>query len=260
MQLYTNRTLRTAFFSLCRTNPALGQMLYLSSLQKGWRCRCLAGRFASQYFYFVYIVDNRTTLFGGEGCSTTYKFYLPIYSCHLYLFSLLFSFSFSLVLLHSSFANSLYLYLSPSVVYIQSSAEAVLQVFFVRLHKDCRVLLRELSFLSLNPPRVLCQGYRLSCVVFTFLESITACKHLAPNNLICSIWEMVDKELSLTSTCWGTALINFWLMLNLAGVLFPLHGIFRNSMMKKKINDSGTKTKERRNKMILRFSSEFWNY
>lgn len=95
MQLYTNRTLRTAFFSLCRTNPALGQMLYLSSLQKGWRCRCLAWRFASRYFYFVYIVDNRTTLFGGEGCSTTYKFYLPIYSCHLYLFSLLFSFSFS---------------------------------------------------------------------------------------------------------------------------------------------------------------------
>lgn len=93
----------------------------------------------------------------------------------------------SLVLLHSSFANPLYLYLSPSVVYIQSSAEAVLQVFFVRLHKDCRVLLRELSFLSLNPPRVLCQGYCLSCVVFTFLESITACKHLAPNNLICSI-------------------------------------------------------------------------
>jgi len=49
-------------------------------------------------------------------------------------------------------------------------------------------------------------------------------------------------------------------MLNLAGVLFPLHGIFRNSMMKKKINYSGTKTKERGNKMMLRFSSEFWNY
>lgn len=146
-----------------------------------------------------------------------------------------------------------------SCVHSVISGSCAASVFF-RLRKDCRVLLRELSFLSLNPPRVLCQGYRLSCVVFTFLESITACKHLAPNNLICSIWETVDKELSLTFTCWGTALINFWLMLNLAGVLFPLYGIFRNSMMKKKINDSGTKTKEWRNKMMLRFSSEFWNY